>query len=103
MESISTICSKERRKLSIFVDYRGLNKLLFNNSYLVARIDNTLDQLATAKVFTKSHLRSGYLQIKLSADSISLTAFSTKYGHFRFLVLIFGLCNAVATFMDLMI
>ena len=64
-------------------------------------MDGILDQLATAKVFTKIYLRSGYIQIRLSPDSILLTTFNTRYGHLEFLVLPFVLCDALATLMSL--
>ena len=94
--------TKKDGSLRFCVDYRALNKLTVKNSYPLQRIDDILDQLATAKIFSKVDLQSGYHQIRLSPESIPLTAFNTRYGHFEFLVLPFGLCNAPASFMDLM-
>jgi hypothetical protein len=84
------------------VDYRPLNAVIIKNKYPLPRIDILFDQLAGAQVFSKIDLRSGYHQIKIRAEDIPMTTFTTRYGLFEYLVMSFGLTNAPTHFMYLM-
>ncbi|WMV18688.1 hypothetical protein MTR67_012073 [Solanum verrucosum] len=72
------------------------------NKYTLPRIDDVFDQLQGESYFYKINLRSSYHQLKENKDEIPKTALRTRYGHYEFLVMSFGLTNAHATFMDLM-
>ena len=89
--------------MRICVDYRQLNAVTTKNKYPLPRIDILFDQLAKAKVFSKIDLRSGYHQIKIRPEDIPKMAFSTRYVLYEYLVMSFGLTNAPAYFMYLMI
>jgi hypothetical protein len=84
------------------VDYRPLNVVTIKNKYPLSCIDILFDQLSGAQVFSKIDLRSGYHQIKIHDKDIPKTTFTTRYGLYEYLVMSFGLTNALAHFMYLM-
>jgi len=79
-----------------------LNKVTIKNKYALTRIDDLFDRLKDAKIFSKLDLRSGYHQVRIKDEDISKTSFRTRYGHYEFTVVPFGLSNALVVFMCLM-
>jgi hypothetical protein len=79
-----------------------LNKVTVKNKYPLPRIDDIFDQLKDVKTFSKIDLRSGYHQVRIKDEDIGKTAFRTRYGHYEFTVVPFGLSNAPVVFMCLM-
>jgi hypothetical protein len=93
---------KKDKELRLCVDYRPLNAITIKNKYPLPCIDILFDQLARVQVFSKIDLCSGYHQIKIRAEEIPMTAFTTRYGLYEYLVMSFGLTNAPTHFVYLM-
>jgi hypothetical protein len=94
--------NKKAGTLRLCIDFRKLNKVTVKNKYPLPRIDDLFDQLKGAKIFSKIDLRSRYHQVRIKDEDIRKTTFRTRYGHYKFIVVPFGLSNTPVVFMCLM-
>uniref|UniRef100_A0A3B3BWV7 Gypsy retrotransposon integrase-like protein 1 n=1 Tax=Oryzias melastigma TaxID=30732 RepID=A0A3B3BWV7_ORYME len=80
------------------IDYRNLNDITIKYRYPLPLVPFALEQLRQARFFTKLHLRSAYNLVRIREGDEWKTAFSTTSGHYEYLVMPFGLCNAPSVF-----
>ena len=80
------------------IDYLHINKVIIKNKYDLPQIDNLYEQVQLTSYFCKIYLRSGYHKLSVRVEDI----IQTRYGHYKFFVMSFGLANAPTSFLDLM-
>lgn len=88
--------------LCLCIDYCMLKKSTVKNKYSLPCINDIFDQMRGFLVFSKIDMRSRYQQLRIIDEDIFKTTFKTRYGHYEFTVLPFGLTNAPVVFMNLM-
>nr|GEY31269.1 hypothetical protein [Tanacetum cinerariifolium] len=91
------VVKKKDESFRMCINYRELNKLTVKNCYPLPRIDDLFDKLQGSSVYSKIGLRSGYHQLRVREEDIPKTAFKTRFHHYEFKVMPFGLMNAPAT------
>ncbi|MCU7806226.1 MAG: RNA-directed DNA polymerase, partial [Candidatus Thiodiazotropha sp. (ex Lucinoma borealis)] len=96
------LVEKKDKSIRFCCDYRLLNSVTVRDVYPIPRIDETLDTLKGAQLFSTIDLQSGYHQVMLDDDAKEKSAFCTHVGLFQWRVLSFGLTNAPATFERMM-
>ncbi|GJP58813.1 hypothetical protein CLOP_g3662 [Closterium sp. NIES-67] len=89
---------KRDRGLRMCTDYKALNNITIKSRYLLSRVDDLIDQLRGAKIFSKIYMRGGYHQIHVAEADIPKTASRTHYKSYKCTVMLLGLTNAPSTF-----
>jgi hypothetical protein len=90
--------SKKDRGLYLCIDYCGFNQVTIKNRYPLPLINKTLDRFRGAKIFIKLDLKDIYYRVRIRKEHEWKTAFRTRYSHFEYLIMPFGLANTPATF-----
>ena len=89
---------KKDGELRFCIDYRKLNAMTVRDSYPIPRMDECIDSLGDATLFTTLDANSGYWQVEIDPADRDKTTFTSHFGLYRFLRMPFGLRNAPATF-----
>ena len=92
---------KKYGTLRMSIDYRQLKKFTIQNKYPLPRIDDLFGKLQGSSFFSMIDLRSGYDHIKVRKEDIPKTSFLTRYAHYEFIVMSFGITNTPSAFMYL--
>lgn len=92
------LVTKKNGQPRLCVDYRALNKKIIKDRNPLPLIEDQLDRLQDARLFSTLDLRDGFLHVPVEEDSVKYTAFVVPDGHYEFLKVPFGLCNSPAVF-----
>ena len=89
---------KKDGSLQLCIDYHRLNSITVKNCYPLPLVSEILDRLSSAKIYTKLDLRDAYHHIQIKEGKEWMTAFQTRYRHFKYTVMLFRLVNTLAIF-----
>ena len=96
--SLVLFIKKANRGLRFYIDFRKLNTLTKKDRYPIPLLNKTLDRISKAKIFTKLDIRQAFYRIRIDPGSEEITTFCTRYGLYKYKVLLFGLTNGPITY-----
>lgn len=96
--SAVVLVKKKDSTYRMCVDYRKLNRKIIKDRFPLPLIDDVLDKLHHAKVFSTLDLKNGFFHVPVEEDSRQYTSFVTYHGQFEFCRAPFGLCNSPSVF-----
>ncbi len=89
---------KLEEKLCFWVNYQDLNAITVKNQYSLSLISETLNHLSWAKIFIKLNIISAFNWLRIKEEDEALIVFHTRFELFKYLVILFNLCNELVSF-----
>lgn len=92
------LVNKKDVSLRFYVDFRALNLAIVPDKFYISMVEEFPVELYGSTIFSKTDLKSGYHQIRMTKEDIPRTTFRMHDGHYEFLVIPIGLRNSPSTF-----